>query len=121
MRRIVAMTLLLSFYATSVEAVVGVVRDGTVHHETASEAMRHAESGPPEHGHEVETDAPGSEHGKDHQHGTGADHCTHAHGTAVLITAPRSSVQTEDVVNLIEVVASIADHHEPPLTHPPRI
>ncbi len=63
---------------TTAESVFGEVRDGTVHHESAIEAMEHTERSQSEHGHE---DA--SEHGPEHQHGTAVDHCTHTHSVSM--------------------------------------
>jgi hypothetical protein len=86
-RKLVSVLLLVLFQASSLEAVVGLARDGAVHHETVAQAAAHAELAEPgdaEHGHEAASEAPDAEHGPDHQHGTGADHCTHAHGTALF-------------------------------------
>lgn len=63
---------------TTAEAVVGEQRDGTVHHESAAEAMEHTESAQGEHGHEDS-----GEHGPEHQHGTSVDHCTHTHSVSL--------------------------------------
>lgn len=75
--------MLLAFLAGgTVEPIAGSIRDGVVHHETSAEAGAHALSAPTgEHGHE-DGGAVGSEqqHEPGHDHGTGRDHCTHAHG-----------------------------------------
>lgn len=82
LRRCVAVALLLGYSASSAEAVVGVVRDGAVHHESAATAAVHNETERGDHGHE-DPAAAESEHGRDHQHGTAGDHCTHTHGTSL--------------------------------------
>lgn len=69
----------------AVEPVVGWMRDGAVHHESRSAAAAHSSSGVVgEHGHEDgaagQADHP---HEPGHEHGTGQDHCTHAHSLFV--------------------------------------
>jgi len=84
LRRILALALLIGYGASSAEAVVGVVRDGTVHHESTASAAVHQEGHRGEHGHE--DPGAGAEHGADHEHGTSSDHCTHAHGMSLPAT-----------------------------------
>ena len=67
------------------EPVVGVVRDGGVHHETAVEAAAHSSLASAGHAHEQSeaSESPardGTE--SNHEHGSTADHCTHSHGIA---------------------------------------
>ena len=76
LRRALAIALLILTPASATEAVVGVLRDGAVHHESAATAAAHRDAGP-QGDHGREDSAPS------HQHGTPADHCTHAHGTAL--------------------------------------
>lgn len=81
-RAVIATLLLFGYVATSVEVVVGQLRDGEVHHESVVAAADHQAKAPGgEHGHEE----PGSddEHGPDHQHGTSGDHCTHTHSVSL--------------------------------------
>ena len=120
MRRTLSVVLLLSFLASSFEAVAGLVRDGSVHHETVTAAFAHASGGAGEHGHETEAEAPEQDHGPDHQHGTGADHCTHAHGAA--LTTPTAVALVDDEVWTPPVAsqATPSDYRVPPLFHPPR-
>lgn len=119
-RSCVALVLLLSFQATSLEAVVGLARDGEVHHESASEAIAHSAGTTGEHGHETASETPDQDHGPDHQHGTGADHCTHAHGAALL--SPTAVALVDDEVRIPPVAsqATPSDYRAPPLFHPPR-
>lgn len=120
MRRLIALALLLFTTASSLEAVVGVVRDGAVHHEDAATAAAHAEMSAGEHGHEDASSASDDhEHGERHQHGTSGDHCTHMHGVAlipVFAFALFGSLSTASTVD--------AEFHNqrvaPTLTHPPR-
>lgn len=88
-RRCVALALVFSFTVSSAEAVVGAVRDGSVHHEDTASAAAHASQSRGEHEHE---DA--SPHGPRHSHGTAADHCTHQHGTAVTTACAAPAFMT---------------------------
>ena len=88
MRRLIALTLLILTSASSMEAVVGVVRDGEVHHENAAVAAAHAEASSGDHGHEDATRSGEHRHGEDHEHGTSTDHCTHVHSVALLTSSP---------------------------------
>lgn len=118
-RASVAALLLMSFLASSFEAVAGLVRDGAVHHETVAEALSHSSDGTGEHGHEAASEAPDEEHGPDHQHGAGADHCTHAHGTA-LAPAAVAALYAEVDVRATTPASAPSDYRAPPLFHPPR-
>ena len=78
--RAVAIALVTLTPAAAAESVLGVVRDGAVHHESAAAAAAHRDAGPQSgHGHDDSVPS--------HQHGTPADHCTHVHGLAVIISA----------------------------------
>jgi len=90
---------------SNVEPVVGELRDGTVHHESAAAAAAHRPAAPGEHGHEDgSSQSSQHEHGSQHQHGSTADHCTHAHGTAlpaamaVSFTAVVVKLETIDTI-----------------------
>ena len=120
MRRAVAVLLLLSFHAASLEAVAGLVRDGSVHHETVTAAFAHSSEGTGEHGHETASETPNQDHGPDHQHGTGADHCTHAHGAALLTPTAVALVDDETWTPPVASQATPSDYRAPPLFHPPR-
>lgn len=81
-RTIIATLLLFGYAATSVEVVVGQLRDGEVHHESVVAAADHqAKALGGEHGHEEPVSD--AEHGPDHQHGTSGDHCTHTHSVSL--------------------------------------
>lgn len=128
MRRFIALILLLFSTATSLEAVVGPMRDGEVHHETAAQATEHASRATGEHGHEHEMsahaddhDATGEEHGPQHQHGTGADHCTHAHGPALSVAGAHLAVAAVRARLPRLDVPVPSEHSVPPLHQPPRI
>jgi hypothetical protein len=81
LRRFIALALLVGYLASSAEAVLGVVRDGSVHHESMAAAAIHQGEHHGEHGHE--DPGVGAEHDAEHQHGTSSDHCTHAHGMSL--------------------------------------
>lgn len=82
-RRLTALLVLLTVTYSSAEAVVGVLRDGAVHHESMAEAASHAPLAGAEHSHDG---VDGSSQHTDHEHGNSSDHCTHQHGTP--LTAP---------------------------------
>lgn len=88
MRRLLALTLLILTSVSSMEAVVGVMRDGEVHHENTLVAAAHAQVAGGDHGHEDATPSGEHRHGEGHDHGTAGDHCTHGHGPAILISTP---------------------------------
>ena len=84
-RRVVrraAFVLLLAIMGFTLEPVVGVVRDGDVHHETAAEAATHSGLATAGHAHEQNDSQTSEDSESDHEHGSNADHCTHAHGIA---------------------------------------
>lgn len=87
MRRLLALTLLILTSVSSMEAVVGVMRDGEVHHENPVVAAAHAQVAGGDHGHEDAAPSGEHRHGEGHDHGTAGDHCTHGHGPAILISA----------------------------------
>lgn len=118
MRRLLALTLLTLISASSTEAVVGVIRDGAVHHENAAVAAVHAQESGGDHGHE---DTASGEHSHDegHDHGTASDHCTHTHGAAVLTSSLPPLVFETAEYHFTESVrphALVSDG----FTHPPR-
>lgn len=128
MRRSIALILLIFSTATPLEAVVGTVRHGEVHHETTAKATQHAARATGEHGHEhgpsvhaEDHDASDEEHGRRHKHGTGADHCTHAHSPALSVGGTHLVVPatTARLTRLDVPVPS--EHSVPPLHQPPRI
>lgn len=78
LRRIVSVIALLAAVFSVVEPVLGEVRDDTVHQADSGAAVAQDAQGsdhPAEH-----APIPGHSHGGSHQHGTGADHCSHQHG-----------------------------------------
>lgn len=99
LRRWFSFVLMFVLTAGSAEPVLGMMRDGEVHHESGIAAAEHSVSARGDHGHE-DVGAPDHEHGAQHQHGTSADHCTHQHGTplparADFAFAPSISVHVE--------------------------
>jgi hypothetical protein len=86
--KLTALAMLLATGFAALEPVVGLLRDGELHHEAVAEAAQHAsrQAGVPtgEHGHEPSSDTPDHPHGPGHQHGTSADHCTHVHSVALF-------------------------------------
>jgi ABC-type Zn2+ transport system substrate-binding protein/surface adhesin len=88
MRRLLALTLLILTSVSSMEAVVGVMRDGEVHHENPGVAAAHAQESAGDHGHEDAASPGEHSHDEGHDHGTASDHCTHTHSAAVLTSSP---------------------------------
>lgn len=121
LRRYIALALLVGYFASSAEAVLGVVRDGSVHHESAAAAAihqgEHQVEYRGEHGHE--DSGVGAEHDAEHQHGTSSDHCTHAHGMslpafcAFAVPSPLAAA-AEPTPPLLESGVYTALHFRPP-------
>lgn len=117
LRRLVALLALLLVALSSVESVVGVLRDGLVHHETGLAALGHTGAGG-DHGHE---DGPlQHQHGERHQHGTPADHCTHQHGVAQTAPAFAYALPTLASAPSFREPSHLAGRISIPLFHPPR-
>jgi hypothetical protein len=118
MRRLIALCLLLLTTSSNLEAVVGLLRDGRVHHEDLATATQHANADG-EHGHEDASAPAGHRHGRSHEHGTSSDHCTHHHGMA-LIPSFAFLILTAD--GHIEYDETAVRHTSifKRLTHPPR-
>lgn len=119
MRRLIALCLLLLTASSSLEAAVGTLRDGRVHHEDLATAMAHANAAGGDHGHEDGPARSEHRHGKGHEHGTSSDHCTHHHGIApvpsfsFLIFTETGQIDYDEAPVLRTSVAQA-------LTHPPR-
>lgn len=128
MRRFIALILLIFSTTTPLEAVAGTLRDSEVHHETAAQATQHAARVTGEHGHEhdaashtEDADTANEDHGPNHKHGTGADHCTHAHSPALSAGgADLTVVAISNRLPRLDVPVP-SEHAVPPLHHPPRI
>lgn len=117
-RCLTLLVLLTLAVGSNVEPLVGQLRDGTVHHESAAAAAAHRSAAPSEHGHEDGSGtSPQHQHGSQHQHGTSADHCTHAHGLALPTTL---AVTFAAIVVNLENIDTVAHpvryrrHHSPP-------
>ncbi len=90
-KRLTTALVIFAWTLMSVESVVGELRDGDVHHESASAAAQHRAVSAGGLGHE-HAEAPaeggkGDEQDNNHRHGSSSDHCTHVHGVA-MITMP---------------------------------
>lgn len=121
LRRLVALLALVLMVGSIAEPALGVLRDGAVHHETTASAAVHAGQSAGDHGHE-ESPPFDHQHGRHHQHGTGADHCTHQHGLALLTDAPLplNVVPSAENALVAEYLAPIG-RHPLDLFHPPRV
>lgn len=117
-RTFVAMLLLVGHGTTSVEVVVGELRDGEVHHESVVAAAEHHANADGEHGHEEPGDD--AEHGPDHQHGTAGDHCTHTHSVS-LPTGTAAFFVVTDVRSIpAPALPTQSGVFKAPLFHPPK-
>lgn len=121
-RRTVSLLLLVAAQAWQLEAPAGAARDGAVHHEPASAAATHtgvsAGVSTGDHGHEDGLPPGQHRHGSQHQHGTLADHCSHAHGltalTAVDLAFPARTALLPRGEHNVTSRWSPADHFRPP-------
>ncbi|MEW5926043.1 MAG: hypothetical protein AB1941_01015 [Gemmatimonadota bacterium] len=120
MRRLLALLLLLLTAGSALESVLGELRDGEVHHESGALAALHGVDARGDHGHE-DGSLPGNHrHSRGHEHGTNSDHCTHQHGTAMLVT-PFEPLFSGLVQEIPPASRSRGPHGTPtPLFHPPR-
>ena len=120
MRRLLTLLLLLLTAASALESVLGELRDGTVHHESSATAAFHALDAQGDHGHEDGSLPADHRHSRGHEHGTGSDHCTHQHGTAMLVT-PFEPLFSSFGQEIPPAGRSRGPHGTPtPLFHPPR-
>lgn len=99
-RTLARLTIIVFTLGSNVEPVLGLVRDGGVHHESPVAAVAHQAAGG-DHGHEdVSGPTTDPQHDLPHQHGTAADHCTHAHGaglpTSIVVAFAAPTVGVED-------------------------
>ena len=115
--RFLASFLLMVLTAGQIESGVSLIFDGEVHHESAVTALDHAGMGG-EHGHE-DSDAPTHPHDDDHQHGTSADHCTHAHGVAVLAQSASTGGAAQGDASIVVYPCLFSDVSLHLLTRPP--
>lgn len=121
LRRSIALLTLLLLVGSIAEPALGQLRDGVVHHESTASAASHADGAPSEHGHEDGSPL-GHQHGREHQHGTSADHCTHLHGLALVASNLSLSLfaQSPDRASVARYASSPSGHFLD-LFHPPRV
>lgn len=115
LHRLAALLMLLTVTFSYGETVIGVLRDGTVHHESTAAAATHALFAQGEHGHED-----GSSHGSDHEHGTPADHCTHHHGTVLHPRSPGVVTFSHASTQVFLEPRAWLDHADKPTLRPPQ-
>jgi len=114
---------LVAFLALAIgsqlEPILGALRDGVVHHESVAQAdMHRAADVFGDHGHE-DGAARSSEHrhGAQHEHGSGTDHCTHAHGAGLpAAVEPAVDVMVSSIESAPVHLPStrIIEAHSPP-------
>lgn len=120
LRRSIALLILFGTFGSNAESVVGVLRDGEVHHESPVAAAQHAANGVGEHGHEDAAPSGSHQHGKEHEHGTSGDHCTHTHSVPLLLVFTRAFPVKESAVGYVEPPALHLGRISHPLFHPPK-
>lgn len=125
MRRAMALLLLTSTFGLRTESIVGEVRDADVHHETTAEAWVHSHDPHGAHAHDAtavgaDPSDQSDERGSDHEHGSGSDHCTHAHGAALPCNVSFSLFLNESSVELIAVPV-LSDVASAGLSPPPKL
>lgn len=139
-RRVTALIMVVVTVTMNVEVGFGLARDGDVHHESETQAVRHAQArvGPVvDHGHEdrydpefvhghAASDHPTPEstkardHGESHEHGTCVDHCTHVHAPALPGHPPAPApTRLISVRPFVSAELPYEDSHDAPF-HPPR-
>jgi len=119
-RRALALLMLVLTFGSGVESVVGLLRDGEVHHESGASAVAHAaQSSGGDHGHEDAAPSGAHRHGRGHEHGTTNDHCTHTHSVALAPVFAFSLPAREFVLTYAEPVVHTGTGPRP-LFHPPR-
>ena len=122
-KRLLRVTAALMLIGTGIgrfEPLVGLSRDGAVHHEGPVAATQHAtvHSDGLEHRHDSES-AP-REHGSEQRPGTGADHCTHVHGPAVIGESPTLLLRAVQEHAVQTELPHGSDPHPTKLLRPPR-
>ena len=119
--RLMALVMLLTLAFSNVETVLGVLRDGEVHHESSASAAAHALQAQGEHGHEDgRTQGTEHEHGPQHEHGTTADHCTHQHGNLTTSRAPALALLAFTIPDLFFEPSLWLDRFSEPSFRPPQ-
>lgn len=119
LRRLLALLLLLATTVSSAEVVVGELRDGELHHESPLAALVHGVSSGGDHGHEG-GGSPFHSHDAEHRHGTGADHCTHQHGTPLASTFTFALTEPVTGQPVTEHVLLYFEHNSNSTLRPPR-
>lgn len=104
---------------SSAESVVGMLRDGEVHHETSAVALQHAAGSAGEHGHEDVAPSDDEHQNGRHAHGTAGDHCTHTHSEALFPASALALPAQESTVDFIEPSVRLARTFSSPF-HPPK-
>lgn len=121
LHRLTALLMLLTLAFSNVETVLGVLRDGEVHHESSAVAAGHAMQAQGEHGHEDgRTQGPEHEHGPQHEHGTPADHCTHQHGNLTTSQAPTLAILAFTIPQVFSESSLWLDRLSEPFSPPPQ-
>lgn len=115
LHRLAAVLMLFTIAFSQTETVMGLLRDGGVHHESAAAAAVHSEYGQGEHGHED-----GAPHGPEHEHGTPADHCTHQHGNLFTPKSPVLAILSYTIPQVFLEPPLWFDRFSEPAFHPPR-
>ena len=121
LHRLAALLMLLTLTFSNVETVLGVLRDGEVHHENSGAAAAHAMQSQGEHGHEDgKSQGPEHDHGPQHEHGTPADHCTHQHGNLTTALPPTLAILAFTISQVFPEPSIWLDRFSEPFSPPPQ-
>ena len=121
LQRLAALLMLLAITFSSAETVMGLLRDGAVHHESNATAAVHAVADHGDHGHEDAAQVGAEhEHGPEHEHGTPSDHCTHQHGTVTAVRPPAISFDDSASPQVFLDPALLRDRCNEPSFRPPQ-
>ncbi|MFQ5549615.1 MAG: DUF2946 family protein [Gemmatimonadales bacterium] len=112
--------LLGAILISALEPIVGLVNDGDVHHESALVAASHSGSTPAQHAHEDLRHQSSDGKHDGHEHGSAADHCTHAHGALLRATQSLAFVSVERPMESLEIARGRSVTSSSP-RHPPRL
>jgi hypothetical protein len=111
---------MLATSGSATESVLGLVRDGAIHHESVAAADAHRWAGAAVgHGHHDLVAPSQPRHDRQHQHGTPADHCAHQHGTAMIVAVVLGPVALQASSQphadpFLRITPPTFDHFNPP-------
>lgn len=119
LRRLIALVVLLAVAASGLESVVGMLRDGEVHHESLAAATVHKVASDGAHRHDDRQIPAERDGGERHDHNTAADHCTHQH-SAATVPVIAFALPADTSSDILDDPLLSSEGHTTHLPHPPR-